>query len=158
MTRAQITETPQEEIVRNPAITTHALITTSQVQLIGAHQIIDATHYSSWKKLLRVTAYVLRLVKRTNVKRSLELKAEEIRSAEELWIKSIQFQSFPEEVCHMITSGKTPAPLLVRQFNLYLDEKGLIRCRGRIQNSLLNQEVKTPMLLPSRHHVVELII
>ena len=85
-----------EEIVRNPAITTHALITTSQVQLIGVHQTVDATHYSSWKKLLRVTAYVLRFVNRTNVKRSLELEAEEIRSAEELWIKSIQFQSFPE--------------------------------------------------------------
>lgn len=147
-----------EETVRNPAITTHALITTSQVQLIGVHQIIDATRYSSWKKLLRVTAYVLRFVKKANVKRSLELEAEEIRSAEGLWIKSIQCQSFAEEVCHMITSGKTPAPLLVRQFNLYLDEKGLIRCRGRIQNSSLNQEVKTPMLLPSRHHVVELII
>ena len=147
-----------EEIARNPAITTHALITTSQVQLIGVHQIIDATRYGSWKKLLRVTAYTLRFVKRANVNRSMELKAKEIRSAEELWIKSIQCQSFPEEVRHMITSGKTPAPLLVRQFNLYLDEKCLVRCRGRIQNSMLNQEVKTPMLLPSRHHVVELII
>ena len=134
------------------------MITTSQLQLIGVHQIIDATRYGSWKKLLRVTAYTLRFIQRANVNRSMELKAEEIRSTEELWIKSIQCQSFPEEVRHMIMSGKTPAPLLVRQFNLYLDEKCLVRCRGRIQNSMLNQEVKTPMLLPSRHHVVELII
>ena len=46
----------------------------------------------------------------------------------------------------------------MRQFNLYLDDSGLMRCRGRIQNSLLNQEAKTPILLPSKHHGVELII
>ena len=83
-----------EEIARNPAITTHALITISQVQLIGVHQIIDADRYSSWKKLLRVTAYILRFVKRANVNRRMELEAEEIRSAEELWIKSIQCQKY----------------------------------------------------------------
>ena len=38
-----------------------------------------------------------------------------------------------------------------------LDDSGLMRCRGRIQNSLLNQEAKTPILLPSKHHGVELI-
>ena len=46
----------------------------------------------------------------------------------------------------------------MRQFNLYLDDSGLMRCRGRIQNSVLNQEAKTPILLPSKHHDVELII
>ena len=46
----------------------------------------------------------------------------------------------------------------MRQFSLYLDDSGLMRCRGRIQNSLLTQEAKTPLLLPSKHHGVELII
>jgi len=84
--------------------------------------------------------YILR------AKRSCELEAEEIRSTEE------------EEVCHLMTTKGTCVPLLVRQFNLYLHEKGLLRCRERIQNSLLNQEFKTTMLLPSRYHVVDLII
>ena len=72
--------------------------------------------------------------------------------------KSIQNQSFTEEVFHLMSTGKTPAPILVRQFDLYLDERGIVRCKGRIQNSSLNQEAKTPMLLPSKHHVVDLII
>ena len=33
-----------------------------------------------------------------------------------------------------------------------------MRCRGRFQNSLLNQEAKTPILLPSKHDAVKLII
>ena len=57
-----------------------------------------------------------------------------------------------------MSTAKTPVPPLVRQFNLYVDIRCLVRCKGRIQNSLLNPEVKTPLLLPSKHHVVELII
>ena len=116
------------------------------------------SRYSSWKKLLRVTAYVLQFLGKADAKRNCELEAEQIQSAEELWIKSIQCQSFLEEVCHLMTTKGTPVPLLLRQFKLYLDEKGLMRCRGRIQNSLLNQEFKKPMMLTSRHHIVDLII
>ena len=83
------------------------------------------------------------------------MNAEEIRSAEKLWIKSIQNQSFSKEVCHLISIRKSPVPILVWQFDLYLDNKGIARCKGRIQNSLLNQEVKTPMLdliIRETHH------
>ena len=53
---------------------------------------------------------------------------------------TIQYQSFPDEICYLVASRKLPEPPLVRQFNLYLDDSDLMRCRGRIQNSLLNQE------------------
>ena len=81
-----------------------------------------------------------------------------MRSAEELWIKSIQSQSFPEEVNRVVSKKNTSVPVLVRQFGLYMDDKCLMRCRGRIQNSSLNQEEKTLMLLPSKHHIVDLIL
>ena len=151
-------ENAWNEIIQNPATTTHALISSTQMTKIGVHQIIDVNRYSSWKKLLRVTAYVLRFIRRSRKDNGLELCAEEVRSAEELWIKSIQYQSFPDEICHLVTARKLPEPPLVRQFNLYVDYSGFMRCRGRIQNSLLNQEDKTPILLPSKHHGVELII
>ena len=151
-------ENAWNEIIQNPATTTHALISSTQMTKIGVHQIIDVNRYSSWKKLLRVTAYVLRFIRRSRKDNGLALCAEEVRSAEELWIKSIQYQSFPDEICHLVTARKLPEPPLVRQFNLYVDDSGFMRCRGRIQNSLLNQEDKTPILLPSKHHGVELII
>lgn len=150
-------ENAMNELLKNPPTTTHVLAASAQVQQASAHQIVDANRYSSYKKLLRITAYVLRFVRRST-ERSLELNAEEIRSAEELWIKSIQNQSFSEKVCHLMSTRKSPVPVFVRQFDLYLDDKGIVRCKGRIQNSSLNQEVKTPMLLPSKHHIVDLII
>ncbi|XP_044171536.1 uncharacterized protein LOC122955864 [Acropora millepora] len=147
-----------KEIIQNPATTTHTLISSTQVTKVGVHQIIDVNRYSSWKKLLRVTAYVLRFIGTSRKDKGLELCAEEVRSAEELWIKSIQSQSFPDELCHLMVARRLPEPPLVRQLSIYLDDSGLMRCRGKIQNSLLNQEAKTPLLLPSKHHGVELII
>ena len=151
-------ENAWKEIIRNPATTTHALISSAQVTKIGVHQIIEVSRYSSWKKLLWVTAYILWFIRRSRKDNGLELCAEKVRSAEELWIKSIQYQSFSDDICHLVTARKLPEPPLVWQFNLYLDDSGLPRCRGRFQNSLLNQEAKTPILLPSKHHAVKLII
>ena len=53
---------------------------------------------------------------------------------------TIQYQSFPHEICLLVASRKLPEAPLVRQFNLYLDDSGLMGCQGRIQNSLLKQE------------------
>ena len=53
---------------------------------------------------------------------------------------TIQYQSFPDEICNLVAARTLPEPPLVRQLNLHLDDSGLMGCRGRIQNSLLNQE------------------
>ena len=90
-------ENAMKEIMNNPATITHVLVSGEQVRQTGLHQIIDVNRYSNLTKLLRVTAYVLRFTRRSKQKRGPELKAEEIRAAEELWIKSIQNQSFPAE-------------------------------------------------------------
>ena len=67
-------------------------------------------------------------------------------------------QLFPEEVNHVVSKKNTPVLVLERQFGLYMNDKCLLQCRGRIQNSSLNQEEKTPMLLPSKHQVMDLIV
>jgi len=41
---------------------TDALITTSQLQQLGVHQVMDAARYSSWKKLLLLHSAMLREV------------------------------------------------------------------------------------------------
>lgn len=117
-------ENAMKEIMKNPATVTH-LISGEQVRQTGLHQIIDANRYSSLTKLLRITAYVLRFARRSKEKRGPDLNAEQMWYAEELRIKSIQNQSFPQEVCHLMLTRKTPALILVRQFDLYIDERYL---------------------------------
>ena len=45
----------------------------------------------------------------------------------------------------------------VKQFNLYLDEDKIIRCKGRINNADTTEESKNPVLPPSRqiHRTVD---
>lgn len=47
---------------------------------------------------------------------------------------------------------------LQKQFKLYQDEKGLLRCKGRIDNSPIDDSAKYPALLPKKHRFNDLII
>lgn len=38
----------------------------------------------------------------------------------------------------------------VKQFNLIIDEDGVIRCKGRLNNADIAQQSKNPVLLPTR--------
>ena len=46
----------------------------------------------------------------------------------------------------------------MEQFALFLEEKQILRCRGRINNSIVPPTSKNPILLPSRHPFVDLLI
>ena len=46
----------------------------------------------------------------------------------------------------------------MKQFNLYLDEDKIIRCKGRINNADTTEESKNLVLLPSSHRYTELLI
>ena len=45
-----------------------------------------------------------------------------------------------------------------RQLDLFLDEIGLWRCRGRIQNTAVPYSTKHPILLHESHHLIVLIV
>jgi hypothetical protein len=62
---------------------------------------MDCDRYSSKLKLLRVTAFVLlcvrRMKRRENAMEQIHLNAENLKEAENIWIRSVQSTAFPEE-------------------------------------------------------------
>jgi hypothetical protein len=56
---------------------------------------------------------------------------------------------FPEEVKQLINRTKTSSSRL-DQLRLFLDDKGMIRCEGRIEHSSVSSEAKKPVLLPRK--------
>jgi hypothetical protein len=84
--------------------------------------------------------------------------AQELDAAETLWLRSIQLASFPKEIEFLKGKNKRSPPDRVRQFGLYFDNDQVSRCKGRINNSSLPPEGKNPILLPSKHLVIELIV
>ena len=125
------------------------------------NQLIDCQRFSNYLSLLRTTAFVLRFVqvcyKRSKQNYSnTELSATELNKAKEYWIKSIQGQSFKEEITFLMKANK-PMSIRVKQFGLFLDQ-GILKCYGRINNSTLTENSKCPILLTQRHPFIDLLI
>ncbi|XP_064621909.1 uncharacterized protein LOC135484415 [Lineus longissimus] len=142
---------------------------TTPLQHPGIAKVIDVTRFSSYRKLLRITALVQKIAKvwitkdKTNLKTLIQATAQETSAAETLWIKAIQTDCYHNEI--EILKGKTATgPLagrsktLVNQLRLYLDESGLIRLDGRLNNARINLDTKFPYLVPRKHPFTDLLI
>ena len=111
-------------------------------------QIIDFTRFSNYPCLIRTTAFVLRFIKACRKQRcedrELKLTKPELDDAERCWMKCLQTQFFHKEINSILRKSK-PEEIRVIQFGLFLDQ-GILKCRGRINNSSLPIESKNPML------------
>lgn len=58
----------------------------------------------------------------------------------------------------MLSPDRHPVPLYVKQFGLFLDDQLVIKCKGRINNSTLSMNEKNPVLLPSKHPFIKLLV
>ena len=165
-------ELAQQEATKNTNEITHSMINTSSDRLApNIEAIIDIKRFGNQTKLLRVTALVVKFIaklkNRVRLKKTREstkevLTASELNDAETMWIKSVQANSFDKEI-RFLTRKKTKdessiTPNYVTQFGLYLDQLGVVRCGGRIGNSTLPSNCKNPILLPSKHQFVTLLI
>ena len=114
--------------------------------------IISSERYSILARLLRVTAYTLRFIinqlKKTTNERELMLTPEEIVEAERVWI--IQSQS-------KLTRDKQ-FDIWRKQFGLFLDEKGLWQCGGRLENAAIPYGTKHPVILSKHHFLTTLAV
>ena len=121
---------------------------------------IDCTKFSSWRRLLRVTGYILRLVwnlcancnknkapEENNMKpKEGPLSPEELESAENHWIKESQ-----KSLKDRLMKGK------LKNLSPYTDSDGIVRVGGRADNALVSYETKHPALLPGEHWISLLI-
>jgi len=130
-----------------------ATLTATQTST-GIGELIASTRYSNYGKLLSVTAHVLKATQRFKMTRrerdanDARVTADDISSAEKLWIQDVQ-DTLPAKKQYSSWSS---------EFGLYNDDDGLIRCGGRLQNSELPVPAKHPYLLNKEHHVTKLIV
>ena len=75
---------------------------------------------------------------------------DEINEAERCWIKAIQGESFHTEMKYLTANKPIGNPIRIKQFGLFLDQ-GILRCRGRLNNSTLSLSSKNLILLPYDH-------
>lgn len=139
--------------------------------------------YSSWYRLKRGVAWLLRfkeylLEKRsptTNEKTyasgwssSCELTLEEVKVAEKKLIMYVQRQTFSEVISTLqdlnVGESTVDKPRALRKSgSIYklspsLDKEGLLRVGGRLENAPIEYDEKHQLILPNRHRLTELIV
>jgi hypothetical protein len=129
---------------------THTLLAADPQPSVG--NILNCRDYSSMNHLLRVTAYVLRAANHFKgaslAQDDSKLNPEELANAERLWIMQAQSTS-PRDKKFSTWQ---------HQFDLFTDDKGLWRCRGRLSNADIPFATKYPILLPRDHPLTTLVV
>ena len=170
VTISEMKEEVTTELSKGFSNETHVLSSSSAeksaINSVNLKAVFDINRYGSLTKLLKVTAYVLRFIR--NIKKSTNvplivntkcesISAEELSMAEILWIESVQTEKFANEI-QFLRGTRKPKQERVEQFGLFIDEDGVLKCKGRIGNSTLPLSSKFPILLPSKHAFVDLVV
>ena len=99
----------------------------------------DVCRFSNWKRLICATAYVLKFignlrarVQGTPARDEPAITAEEQESAERLVVKTVQAESFTEDLSHLRKGRPISSNSYLRQLCPIIDENGIIRVQGRL--------------------------
>lgn len=122
--------------------------------------LFDLNRYSRLNKVLRFTAWIRGFVHnaRTQEKRTGELCTEEIQQAEQYWIKRTQSESFPNEMVSLLKNIDVDKNSKIIPLKTFLDECGLLRVGGRLQETCRSFTQKHPYILPGINTFSELLI
>lgn len=116
--------------------------------------------FSSWKKLVRVTAHMLRFqnnaTKRNRIVENY-LTTSEITGSQKSLIKYAQSDSFSEEIQSLRTKGKIKISSRLISLAPFLDSENLLRVGRWLQNSTLNEDTKHLLILSNHHHIAKVI-
>ena len=111
---------------------------------------------SSYSKLVGIVAFCLRVSMVTKPKTRVLDRAERDEAERRLW-KFVQNERYADEI-NRISGGAVAKSAKLAALDPYLDEFGVLRVGGRLRNARIPESQKHPVLLPSRHHVTDLII
>jgi hypothetical protein len=117
--------------------------------------------FSSFSKLVRVVAYILRFVNniRTSERNMFRhLSCEELKQAHNCVIKVTQKQAFREDFHFLEKHGKVPQNSKLISLSPFIDDTGLLRVGGRLKNAPVKYDQKHPLLMPKNHSVTSLLI
>ena len=120
--------------------------------------VIDILKFSSYSHLIRVAAWVFRVVTCSNLFTHTPVTVSELSKAK-IWLsKQAQVQMFPDTM-EILKKGQ---PLLLsnplRPLNPFLDADGLLRVGGRLSQSQKDFQSRHPIILHGKQHLTALII
>jgi len=117
------------------------------------------TRFSSLQTLIRVTAYCLRFARKCQ-RQHIEtlINTSELRQAQNKIIQIVQRKHFKREIMSLEMRREIDKKSQLLHLTPFLDENGILRVGGRLQNSSLQFDEKHPIIIPHEDHLSTLII
>ena len=134
---------------------------------VSVHFTVDAddditARFSSLERCLRVVAYLFRFVNRAKDPNrgttTSQLDLEEIEFAKRRLIYIAQCKYFQPEIDCLQKKCNLSRRSTLITLNPFLDEDGILRVGGRLNNSELSFNARHPIIIPSKSRTAELLI
>ncbi|GBO16070.1 hypothetical protein AVEN_166281-1 [Araneus ventricosus] len=111
--------------------------------------------------IVRILSFLLRFIsnfRNPESKRKGPLTSEELSEAEHYLIKQCQFEVFSAEDTAMMSGDNISNKSKILNLSPFLDNTGVMREGGRLENSQLPYSGKHPIILPSKGKLTEMIV
>ena len=131
-----------------------SVLTVSGVEKNSRAAAPQVERYSTLSRATRVFGWILRFVhnvRRRSQRRHGELSADELSAARVGLFRSVQADSYPEELKVLRQGGSVHRSSPIHRLTPFLDADGLLRVRGRLQLSEFSYEERHPVILPGSH-------
>lgn len=121
---------------------------------LSIDNVLLIERYSSFNKIMRITAYVLQAVKRfrskykTEVDTKGQLSTEELNDATIYWLSFTQLKHFGDELKDLKNGSPLNKKSRLIQLSPFLGGDGLMRVRGRLENANVSYDEKHPVIVP----------
>lgn len=162
-TPIQLTEQSRQQI--DSELRPNRIIAAAGGAILPEIRIADTLlvdHTSSFGKLSRITAYVMRFIRNAKTIQQKRnhgpLSINEQLLAANFWARHAQQSSFMVER-NAVTNGRNlPNTSKLVQLKPFLDSEDLLRVGGRISKAEIRYDAKHPIILPHSAKITELII
>nr|XP_029728573.1 uncharacterized protein LOC109397738 [Aedes albopictus] len=151
---SSLTQQQVQQIDREQKTTAVSLVAVYENHLLDS---LMARFYPDLQMLLRVTARVLRF-RFTDSRETSRLLPYEIDRAMRIYVKHVQHLYFESELARLEQKAEVSRHSSLHQLNPVLDEHGLIRVGGRLQNSSLSYDSMHPIVLPRQSIFTSLVL
>ena len=126
----------------------------------------DISRFSSWIRLMRTTAWIVRYVNNLRAKASSkptvtcsELLPSEYQQAQKLWWKKAQQDSFQEEIGDLQKHSNVSSSSKLRDLSPVLDSDGVLRMHGRIRSAPPGSPLTPePVILDPSHPFTQMLL
>ena len=121
--------------------------------------LLDVRRFSSWLRLFKTAAQVIRFVRRLRSRNSdTGLITADFQLARLLLIRQSQAESFSSTVAHLNCNLRPSPQDKLLPYNPVLDDQGILRSAGRLKYAPLPESTRLPTILDAKNPLVKLLV